>query len=81
VGHKRIAENSNTLSRDYSLDGMKLFSEAQMLHAFELRNMSPFALRTSKPSLPCRWLAVGRRPVAMDENVLGEVSRTLQTAR
>lgn len=76
--HQYIAEDSDTLSCSHRFDGMQLLAEAQMLRIPEVGNVAPLALGCGQPSLPRRRLAVRRRPVAMDEDVIAKVGWPLQ---
>ena len=60
--HEHIAENSNALTGDHRLDGMKLLPEAQVLDFLEFGHVAPFAPCGCKPSLPCGRIAVRLAP-------------------
>jgi len=50
--HEPITEKTKTLAGNYGLNCMQLFSEAQMLHVFEIRNVAPSSPGERKPFLP-----------------------------
>lgn len=81
VGHEHITENPDSLPGDHRLDGVQFLAETQVSHILELGHFPPPALSRGKPSLPCGRLAIGRRPIGVDQNMVCKVDWSLQAAR
>src|SRR3954447_15679325 len=81
VCHQHITENPDPLPAHDCLDGMKFLPETQVLHVLERGHFAPLALSRGKPSRPGGRLAIDRRPIAVDQNVIWEVDRSLQASR